>query len=85
MLGLQIGRLGAVSGQGLSAQIAAIFSAGEQGARYGPSGLGTTYTDTVGTSFSNTATHSGLIVINRPLTASETAMVTRWGNQRAGV
>lgn len=40
---------------------------------------------TIGASYSNTATHSGLIIINRALTAAETLAVTRWGNQRAGV
>jgi hypothetical protein len=50
-------------------------------------GVGTTILtgQTVGTTYTNTVTHSGLIVIDRPLTASETALVTRWGNQRAGV
>jgi hypothetical protein len=50
-------------------------------------GVGTTILtgQTIGATYTNTVTHSGLIVINRPLTASETALVTRWGNQRAGV
>jgi len=38
---------------------------------------------TLGTSFTNTTTHAGLVVINRALTPSETTGLTRWLNQAA--
>jgi hypothetical protein len=40
---------------------------------------------TIGTTFTNTVTHAGLVVINRTLTSSETANLTSWLNQAAGV
>jgi hypothetical protein len=39
----------------------------------------------VGTTFSNTVSHAGLLIINRGLTADETAMVTGYLNKLAGV
>jgi hypothetical protein len=38
---------------------------------------------TIGTTFTNTVTHAGLVVINRALTLGETADLTRWLNQAA--
>ncbi|MDO8251405.1 MAG: hypothetical protein Q7T78_17030 [Rhodoferax sp.] len=40
---------------------------------------------TIGTSYADSTTNSGLLIIDRPLTTAETALVVRWGNQRAGV
>lgn len=40
---------------------------------------------TIGTSFSNTVTHAGMVVINRALTGSETANLTSWLNRAAGL
>jgi hypothetical protein len=40
---------------------------------------------TIGTSFTNTVTHAGLVVINRALTSSETANLTSWLNRAAGL
>jgi hypothetical protein len=40
---------------------------------------------TIGTTYTNTVTHSGLLIFDRPLTVAETAVVTRWANLRAGV
>ena len=40
---------------------------------------------TVGTTFTNTTTHAGLLVIDRPLTAGETAQLTAFFNEKAGV
>ena len=50
-------------------------------------GVGTTILvgQTIGTTYTNTVTHSGLIVIDRPLTAAETAAAARWSNQMAGL
>jgi len=50
-------------------------------------GIGAAITtgQTIGTTYTQTLTHSGLLIFDRPLTASETAAVTRWGNLRAGV
>lgn len=38
---------------------------------------------TIGTTYTNTVTHSGLLIISRALTASETISATKWANQRA--
>jgi hypothetical protein len=40
---------------------------------------------TIGTTFTNTVTHAGMVVINRALTGSETANLTSWLNRAAGV
>jgi hypothetical protein len=40
---------------------------------------------TIGTSFTNTTTHAGMVVINRALTSTETANLTRWLNRAAGL
>ncbi len=40
---------------------------------------------TIGTTYSSTATHAGLIIIDRALTAPETATVTAYLNAKAGV
>jgi hypothetical protein len=40
---------------------------------------------TIGTSFTNTTTHAGMVVINRALTSTETASLTGWLNRAAGV
>jgi hypothetical protein len=50
-------------------------------------GIGAAITtgQTIDTTYTNTLTHSGLLIFDRPLTAGETAAVTRWGNLRAGV
>jgi hypothetical protein len=40
---------------------------------------------TIGTAFTNTTTHAGLVVINRALTPSETANLTSWLNKAAGL
>jgi hypothetical protein len=48
-------------------------------------GAAITTGQTIGTTYTNTLTHSGLLIFDRPLTAGETAAVTRWGNLRAGV
>lgn len=40
---------------------------------------------TIGASYADNADHCGLIIINRALSAGETAKLTAWLNQRAGV
>lgn len=40
---------------------------------------------TIGTSYADTVTNSGLLIISRALTTNETGLATRWANQRAGV
>ena len=40
---------------------------------------------TIGTSFTNTTTHAGMVIINRTLTSTETANLTGWLNKAAGL
>jgi hypothetical protein len=40
---------------------------------------------TIGTSFTNTTTHAGMVIINRALTSSETANLSSWLNKAAGL